>query len=141
MLAVIQPLLTRIISLLLFLLFIHLDRCFLMLMMTVNFIFRFHLPVQQLGSWHIAWFIRIEAFAFLLYIPCQLKYIPAPRGYLPDDKRGDSSQQGTNRKLFLWRLGCIPGRPQMYLKCSEYTKATHSYLTRCSGIEAAILGP
>ena len=52
---------------------------------------------------------------------------------------GDSSQRGTKRKMLLWRVGCIPGRPQMCLGCSEYTKATRNHLVKCSEIEAAIM--
>ena len=53
-------------------------------------------------------------------------------------KEGDLTQRDSKRKLFLWRLGCIAGRPQICLGCSEYTKATRSHLVRCSGIEAAM---
>ena len=49
----------------------------------------------------------------------------------------DPSQRGAKRKLLPWRLGCIPGRPQMCLGCSECTKAAHSHLIRGSRIEAA----
>ena len=53
---------------------------------------------------------------------------------------GDPSWRGTKRKLLIWKAGCIPGRPQMCLGCSEYTKATCNHLVKCSGIEAAIVG-
>ena len=53
---------------------------------------------------------------------------------------GGPSQRGIKRKLLLWRVDCIPGRPQVCLGCSEYTKATRSHLIKCSGIEAAIMG-
>ena len=41
---------------------------------------------------------------------------------------GDRSQRGIKRKLLLWRVGCILGRLQMCLGCSEYTKATRNHL-------------
>ena len=53
---------------------------------------------------------------------------------------GERSQRGIKRKLHLWRDGLIPGRPQMCLGCSEYTKTTHNHIVKCSGIEAAISG-
>ena len=51
---------------------------------------------------------------------------------------GEQSQRATKRRLLLWRLGCIPGRPQMCQGCTGYTKATRSHVIRCSGVEAKI---
>ena len=51
---------------------------------------------------------------------------------------GEQSQRATKRKLLLWRLCCIPGRPQKCQGCTAYTKATRSHVIRCSGIEAKI---